>query len=409
MKILHTSDWHLGRLLYGRKRYDEFSAFLDWLAETIVQERADALIVAGDIFDTTSPSNRAQALYYKFLCRVAASACRHVIVIAGNHDSPTFLNAPRELLRVLNVHVIGAVSENLDDEVLLLRDSNNLPEALVCAVPYLRDRDIRAVEAGESIEDKERKLIAGIRSHYSKVCELAEQQRQALNAAIPIIATGHLFTAGGQTIDGDGVRELYIGSLAQVTSAIFPNCIDYLALGHLHVPQKVHGSETMRYSGSPLAMSFGEAGQTKSICRVEFSQRKANISLINIPIFQPLERLQGSIIEISSRLLELASQHSQAWLEVIYTGEEISADLTKQFDELMIDASMEILRVKNNRVANSVLNRIQEDETLDDLNPIDVFERCLDEQQIPKEQRTELLTAYQEIIKSLQEEDIHGD
>ena len=111
MKTLHTSDWHLGRSLYGRKRYEEFSAFLDWLAQTIEDEKVDALLVAGDVFDTCTPSNRAQELYYRFLCRVAASYCRHVVVIAGNHDSPSFLNAPKELLRVLNVYVLGSMTD----------------------------------------------------------------------------------------------------------------------------------------------------------------------------------------------------------------------------------------------------------------------------------------------------------
>ena len=101
MRILHTSDWHLGRSLYGRKRYEEFAAFLDWLVQAIEGEGIDALLVAGDVFDTSTPSNRAQELYYRFLCRVAASCCRYVVVIAGNHDSPSFLNAPKELLRAL--------------------------------------------------------------------------------------------------------------------------------------------------------------------------------------------------------------------------------------------------------------------------------------------------------------------
>ena len=134
MKILHTSDWHLGRSLYGRKRYEEFSAFLNWLAQTIEDEDVDVLLVAGDVFDTSTPSNRAQELYYRFLCRVSRSCCRHVVVIAGNHDSPSFLNAPKELLRILNVHVVGSMTEALDDEVIALCKDNK-PEAIICAVP----------------------------------------------------------------------------------------------------------------------------------------------------------------------------------------------------------------------------------------------------------------------------------
>jgi len=113
MKVLHTSDWHLGRSLYGRKRYDEFDKFLNWLVSIIEQEQVDILLIAGDVFDTSTPSNRAQELYYRFLCQVATSCCHYVVVIAGNHDSPTFLNAPKELLRALNVYVVGAMTENM--------------------------------------------------------------------------------------------------------------------------------------------------------------------------------------------------------------------------------------------------------------------------------------------------------
>ncbi len=405
MRILHTSDWHLGRTLYGRKRYKEFEEFLIWLVETIQQERVDTLLVAGDIFDTSAPSNRAQELYYRFLCRVAASACRHVVVIAGNHDSPSFLNAPKELLRALNVHVIGAATENREDEVLLLNKQDGTPELIVCAVPYLRDRDIRVAEVGESIEDKERKLINGIRNHYAEVCELAEQKRKKLGVQIPIVAMGHLFTAGGKTVDGDGVRELYVGSLAHVTAAIFPNCIDYLALGHLHVPQKLNNSEVMRYSGSPLPMGFGEARQEKSVCLVEFANTDVSISLLSVPVFQRLERIHGSWEEISARILELSATQSQAWLEVVYEDEEVIGDLRERLESAVSGTLMEILRVKNNRIIDRVLSQIHNDETLDDLNINDVFERCLSSHNVPEEQRSELLHAHQEIVTSIFEQD----
>ena len=166
MKILHTSDWHLGRALYGRKRYEEYEAFLDWLAALIEGEDIDVLLVAGDVFDNSTPSNHAQELYYRFLCRVAASPRRHVVVTAGNHDSPSFLNAPRELLKFLNIHVVGCASELPEDEVILIAGPDHDPLLIVCAIPYLRDRDIRTAEAGESLEDKERKIIEGIRAHY---------------------------------------------------------------------------------------------------------------------------------------------------------------------------------------------------------------------------------------------------
>ncbi len=414
MKFLHTSDWHLGRTLYGRKRYEEFEAFLAWLAETIQQNEIDALLVAGDVFDTSAPSNRAQELYYRFLCRIAASSCRHVVVIAGNHDSPSFLNAPRELLKVLDVHVIGSASEAPEDEVLALRNELDAPELIVCAVPYLRDRDIRVSEAGESVEDKERKLIDGIRNHYAVVAALAEQKREELGVDIPIVAMGHLFTAGGQTVDGDGVRELYVGSLAHVTAGIFPACFNYLALGHLHIPQKVSGSETIRYSGSPLPMGFGEAKQWKSVCQVAFGLDKghstaASVQLIDVPVFQKLERVKGDWDGISRRILELSATGSQAWLEVIYEDDEVIGDLRERLETAITGTQMEILRVKNSRIIDRVLGQIHEQETLDDLNVNDVFERCLAVHEVSEEQRPELLRAYQETLSSLNEDDMQAE
>ncbi len=424
MKILHSSDWHIGRTLYGRKRYEEFEAFLNWLADTIRQNEIDALLVAGDVFDTSAPSNRAQELYYRFLCRVAALPCRHIVVVAGNHDSPSFLNAPKELLKALDIHVVGNASEVPEDEALVLRNDQDTPELIVCAVPYLRDRDIRTAEAGESIEDKELKLIEGIRSHYAAVAALAEQKRKELGTDIPIVAMGHLFAAGGQTIDGDGVRELYVGSLAHVTSGIFPPCFNYLALGHLHVPQKVNGSETIRYSGSPLPMGFGEAKQQKSVVIVDFrisiddseeltggdvskaiNNPQPKIELLPVPVFQKLERVKGDWDGISSRILELSATDSQAWIEVIYEGDEVIGDLRERLETAISGTQMEILRVKNNRIIDRVLGQIHEEETLDDLNVNDVFERCLAAHDILEEQRPELLRAYQETISSLYEDD----
>ncbi|MBF0218653.1 MAG: exonuclease subunit SbcD, partial [Gammaproteobacteria bacterium] len=166
MKFLHTSDWHLGRTLYGQKRYREFAAFLDWLYQILENEKVDALLVAGDIFDTSTPSNRAQELYYRFLCRVAASCCRHVVVIAGNHDSPSFLNAPKELLRTLNVYVVGSVGDALADEVIVLRSSSQSKlastEAIVCAVPYLRVKRSKSIPVFSSITPQTRLFLVSI-------------------------------------------------------------------------------------------------------------------------------------------------------------------------------------------------------------------------------------------------------
>ena len=410
MKFLHTSDWHLGRSLYGRKRYDEFAAFLDWLAQTIDGEEIDALLVAGDVFDTSTPSNRAQSLYYSFLYRVSTSCCRHVVVIAGNHDSPSFLNAPKELLRALNVYVVGSMTETLDDEVFVLHKDDQ-PRAIVCAVPYLRDKDIRMVEPGETIDDKNTKLVGGLKKHYENVCDIAEQKQHELekagHAGVPIVAMGHLFTTGGKTVDGDGVRELYVGSMAHVGEDVFPSSIDYLALGHLHVPQTVGSAEHIRYCGSPIPIGYGEATQEKKVVLIEFNGTTPNIQEVQVPCFQQLVRVMGSLDDIHAKLEELKKEESHAWLEIEYTGSDTITHLWDILVEALDDSAMEILRIKNRRVIEQVISTIVEGESLDDLTPADVFTRCLDAFDEPDEGREELTASYNEVIKSIHEEDVN--
>ena len=412
MKVLHTSDWHLGRSLYGRKRYEEFSAFLDWLAQTIEGEKVDALLVAGDVFDTSTPSNRAQELYYRFLFQVSKSCCRHVVVIAGNHDSPTFLNAPKKLLRALNVHVVGSMTEALDDEVIVLHNDNR-PEAIVCAVPYLRDKDIRTVEPGETIDDKNTKLIEGLKQHYADVCGLAEKKRTEFRNAghdgIPIVAMGHLFTAGGKTVDGDGVRELYVGSLAHVDKDAFPSTIDYFALGHLHISQVVGKAEHVRYCGAPIPIGYGEASKQKTVTAIDFNGTTREIREIPVSCFQQLVRVVGSLDDIHTKLEELKKEESVAWLEIEYTGTDIIGNLREIINEALADSGMAIGRIKNRQIMERVIKAASEDESLDDLDTEDVFTRCLDAFGVSKEDREDLTASYNEIVKALHEEDVNAE
>lgn len=404
MKILHTSDWHLGRSLYGENRSHEFAAFLTWLEQSLVREQVDVLIVAGDIFDTATPSNQAQSLYYRFLAKVTqTNTCRHIVLIGGNHDSPSFLEAPKNLLQALNVYVVGSRKADISEEVLLLRDEAGELELIVCAVPYLRDRDIRQVEAGESVADKEQKLLQGIRQHYANLAEFAEQQRQQLNPKVPIVATGHLFTAGGKTVDGDGVRDLYVGNLAHVAAHIFPAVFDYVALGHLHVPQIVAGNEHIRYSGSPIAMGFGEAKQQKSVCLVEFEQGKAQVRLLEVPCFQPMLRVQGDWPSLQQSITALAKDEN-LWLEVVYTGKELVADLREQLYSLVEGSAIKILRVKNQRVVDRVLHSIKQQESLENLDVNEVFQRCLEQYEVPEQQQLELKAAYHTILEQVYEQ-----
>ncbi len=428
MKLLHTSDWHLGRSLYGRKRYDEFKSFLDWLLATINEQQIDALLVAGDIFDTTTPSNKAQQLYYAFLAQVANSHCRHVVVIGGNHDSPSFLNAPKALLQALNVHVVGAMADDLADEVILLHKENSKEvEAIICAVPYLRDKDLRSVAAGETLEDKNRKLSEGLKNHYAAVVALAEEKRAELfeqgctkkdSSLPPIIGMGHLFTNGAKTQEGDGVRELYIGSLAHLGKESFPIALDYLALGHLHVPQKVGGADHIRYSGSPIPIGFGEAKQQKQVLVVSFNATKATtpskpatpeIEIIPVPCFQTLVRLEGSLALILSQLNQLKTEQSNAWLEIELTSQEVVADLREQIEAAIQGTAMEVRRIKNKQVIDQVLRSLAVGESLDNLTVEQVFLRRLASRELSAADQQALTASFAEIVRDIHETDSRAE
>ena len=403
MRLIHTADWHIGRMLHDKQRYDEFEAFLVWMADAIESLQADVLIVAGDIFDTATPSNRAQQLYYDFLKAAGQSRLRHIVIVGGNHDSPTFLDAPRELLKVFDIHVVGQATENLADEVLVLYDKQrSQPELIVCAVPYLRDRDIRTAEAGESIEDKELKLVEGTRKHYREVTQLAVERRLALKADIPIVATGHLYTNSGKV--GDGVRSLYVGTLAHVDAGVFPSELDYVALGHLHVPQSVFGQERIRYSGSPIPMGFGEAGQEKSICVVDFQKGGTSFERHPIPVFRRLEQIRGDWPTIEARLCELSATGKAAWLDVTHEGAEVLGNFVERLEQLTKDTQLEVLSKKDN---SRLLRNSPAPPPIDlkEQTPEQLFELCLSKSQVPIEQWPELKQCFAEVSQQHDEHD----
>ncbi|MGX5915560.1 exonuclease SbcCD subunit D C-terminal domain-containing protein [Aliidiomarina sp. Khilg15.8] len=402
MRILHTSDWHLGRTLYGKRRHREFAQFLDWLQSTLQEQSIDVLLIAGDIFDTNTPGNQAQHLYYQFLANVASSGCRHVVVIGGNHDSPSFLDAPQHLLRALQVHVIGAACEDPADEVIPLYQDGAL-ELIVCAVPYLRDRDLRSAEAGESIEDKEQKLLEGISAHYAATADHALKLRG--DRAIPIVGMGHLFAAGGQVEEGDGVRDLYVGSLGKVPAQVFPAAYDYLALGHLHVPQLVNGQPHLRYSGSPIAMGFGEAKQQKEVVLVTFNGTDADIKALPVPSFQTLRRISGDLDAVTAALHALVSEDESVWVEVDFQGTARVHELRERLQLEVEDSKVEILRVRNRSARQAALQAAEPGERLQDLNMHDVFARRLQNAGVEEAEQEQMRALYQEIIKTVQEAD----
>lgn len=402
MKILHTSDWHLGRNLYDKKRYDEFEAFLHWLLLFIDKNGIELLLVSGDVFDTSTPSNKAQEIYYNFLTTLRKTCCRNVVIIGGNHDSPSFLNAPKQLLNSINVQVVGSFSGNIEDEVFVLNNNNQQPEAIICAVPFLREKDVRLVEAGESADDKLANLLNGISLHYQAVYALAHQKRDLLKSDdIPIIGMGHLFTSNSATIEGDGVRELYIGTIAHVDAENIASGFDYMALGHLHLAQTTGVNRKVWYSGSPIPMGFNEAGTNKKVIVVDFNKRSPEISFHEVPVFRHLACIKGDLNQISYEVKKWVTKNVVAWLE-IEIDEIISPIKIREFlEELTIDSSVEIVRIKSRQISEQSLSLINESVALETLSDVDVFKHCLDLNQISEELKPELLQLYDEATDML--------
>lgn len=407
IKVLHTSDWHLGRALYGRSRMDEFERFLSWLLQTLDERRIDFLLVSGDIFDTGTPGAKVQRLYYRFLLQ-ASEICSRIVLTAGNHDSPAFLNAPQELLGAFRVSVVGQA--DLAKEFLVLKDKAGAPALLAGAVPFLRDRDLRRLQFGASSEELQLAWTQAFLAHYQQLAAQAAAWQQK-NGPLPFIAMGHFFASGGRTAD-DG--SLSAGLLEAVDIGSFPNEIDYLALGHLHLAQNVAGKPHWRYCGAPLPMGFNEAGQTKQLSLVEFDGKQPRVTPIAVPVFQPLERLKGDEAALAAELAALKAADSTAWLELEYTGDWEPARFRAFLDQAVAESRLEILRIKNRRVAEAVMRQTGGLESLEKITPQAVFDRLL--QSRPEDERggpaedAALKTAFDEALQAvLQEESARED
>ena len=306
MRILHTADWHLGHRLYDRDRTPEHRAALAWLLDTIEEEKVDVLVVAGDIFDVANPSNQARELYYEFLGQLARTKCAAAVIIGGNHDSPAMLDAPREVLRWLNLHVVGAARTQVQEEVVeIAPPDGNGPGLIIAAVPYLRERDIRRAKFGETSEERLAGLQEGISGHYREVAEAAIALRQ--NPETPILATGHLF-AGGASDHPEKKSYIYQADEHNIEGGQFPEVFDYVALGHIHRAQRVGGQEHIRYCGSLVPLTFVEGQQVRSVRIVDIGKAGEPITSrpVNVPYFRTLLRLNAELDEVKQALRNAA-------------------------------------------------------------------------------------------------------
>ena len=402
MRILHTSDWHLGQNFYTKSRAAEHQAFLDWLLEAAVEHQADAIIVAGDIFDTGSPPSYARELYNRFVVKLQATQCQ-LIVLAGNHDSVATLNESRELLACLNTRVIASAQQDPASQAIILNRRDGAPGAVLCPIPFLRPRDILRSRGGQSGSEKQQQLLEAITQHYEQcynaACALRGEQ------TLPIIATGHLTTVG--VTKSDAVRDIYIGTLDAFPAHLFP-AADYIALGHIHRAQKVAASGHIRYSGSPIALSFDETGKEKSVFLVEFAEGKLrDVTALPVPVSQPLAVVKGTLEEIAQALNQWrdAPAGPKVWLDIEIATEQFLHDMQRQITQLTEDLPVEVVLLRRSRELREKNLGTLQTETLSELGVEEVFERRLQQEQLEEEEARRLRTLFAQTLESLHQEE----
>ncbi|KRW62553.1 exonuclease subunit SbcD [Pseudomonas sp. TTU2014-080ASC] len=402
MRILHTSDWHLGQHFMGKTRQAEHQAFCAWLIEQVREHQVDALLIAGDIFDTGAPPSYAREQYNRFIVELRATGCE-LVVLGGNHDSVAMLSESRSLLAALDTWVIPGVSEDLNEQVLVLKQRNGQPGAVLCGIPFIRPRDVLQSQAGQSAEDKQLSLQQAIQQHYQTLYALAEAKCAELGGNLPIIATGHLTTVGASATDS--VREIYVGSLEAFPTSAFPPAA-YIALGHIHRPQKVGGLEHIRYSGSPIPLSFDEARQQKEVLLVECSgSALQSVTALSVPCFQPLISLRGSLAALGQQIEEIAKQgtaEQPVWLEVLVATDDYLSDLQSRIAALCEGLPVEVLRVRRERGNAAASLSSQARETLDELTVDEVFVRRLQQEELEPDEQARLQQMYRDVVGALQ-------
>jgi exonuclease SbcD len=334
-RLVHTADWHLGARLMDCERHDEHRAFLDWLLVQLVELRPDLVIVAGDIFDVAAPAQEALKLYYTFLSRLAATVQCQTLILGGNHDSPATLHAPRDVLRALDVRVVATPPADLNEAVL------EFPHAVVCAVPYLKERDVRTAAPGQSADAVAAAIRTGITDHYRAVFTLA----QAKAAGRLIVGTGHLTAVGSEISPSE--RTIHIGNLGAVEVRCFDG-FAYTALGHIHRPQTVGGDERVRYVGSPIPLSFAEADLTKEIRVIDLAGTALTQRAIPIPVFRPLLRLTTTAATLGTDLAPhqgAAGDPLPPRVELTVTDCRAHPDIARQVREAAAPLRLHVLKV----------------------------------------------------------------
>lgn len=399
MKILHTSDWHIGQKLYGQDRYEEFEAMLNEMLEIIIAQEVELLLISGDIFDVPSPSNRAQELYYNFLKRLFGTCCRQTIVTGGNHDSISTLNAPKEVLKMVNVTTIGGVTTELEDMIIKVMDKEGKHALTVAAIPYLRDKDVRKSVGGQDAAETQASVKNGLVQFYVAIEALLKTNDK------PCIGMGHLFAHGAATSDSE--RDINIGNLGAVNANEFPTAFDYTALGHIHKPQVIGQNEMIRYSGSPIPLSFSERKDHKSVVLLNLADEQ--LSIAEVILLNPARKLvkfKGTTAEVQESLMSYESTASlEDWAEVEIVEEEHSPQLRMDFESFLAEHKLQIevlkYRFSVKKGKGDTGDFFAQNKLLEDLLPQEVFEKRL--ANIPAEEHDEYKASFNELLKEMSE------
>jgi len=413
MRLLHTSDWHLGQALHSYDRSFEHQQFLDWLVTTLVEQQADALLIAGDIFDTANPSAAAQKQLYRFL-QQARKRCPalDIVVIAGNHDSPGRLEAPGPLLEDQGTSMIGHVLRGNDGAidvermVVPLHDAAGKVAAWCLAVPFLRPGDLPrpapdadAADDGAPAPDP---YMAGIGLLYSQVYAAAAAKREA---GQHIVAMGHCHMVDGQA-SLDSERRIVIGGTEALSAAVFDPAIAYVALGHLHLAQRVGQSEHRRYSGSPLPLSFAEVGYHHQVLRIDLAGGSTEVTSLAVPRAVDLLRVPARPQPLDQVLLALAELEladlpfeRQPFLEVRVLLDGPEPGLRGRIEQVLAGRPVRLAKIEPTRksVAAAAHEPALSLDQLAQLQPDDIFRR-LYAQRFGEEAPDEQLRAFGELL-----------
>ncbi|MEM7697098.1 MAG: exonuclease subunit SbcD [Verrucomicrobiota bacterium] len=400
-RVLHTADWHLGKSLRDLSRDEEHARFLDWLADFILKSETDLLVVAGDIFDSANPPQQALRRYHEFIARVYRETHAEILIVGGNHDSPALLESSASVLTQLRCRIVGQAPSAPANCILTF--PQDTPKIAVAAIPFLRDRDLRKGVSGETSAEIRSAIVAGIANYY-------EAATQAAPPDLPLLATGHLTVTGSSTSDSE--RDIHIGGLGDIAADRFPEQIDYLALGHLHRPQRCGKRSNFRYSGSPIPLSFSEASDEKSLQLLDFVESELiEQHTIPIPAYRALLRVKAKRSSIRTALadLELPDTPLRPWLEIQIKDPVPGEDLFQECLEASEAIDADVIQVTAIGQTAAILDESEIDESethrlLED--PTAVFQRRLEmADQLDLDERETLELTFTKLLEAHQSGD----